>query len=207
MAKGKKTRGGRSRLQIVQETAHVAVGHSAKDSKLIVAEMEKLARRFGVEGVEQIPDREAYSVVRDDPRHPLRRFLTWDDSEAAEAHRLSEMRRLIRCVKIVRLDVAPMGKAEMKLVRVKPTNVVRPKYVSNGRSYVDPSTSQDPDFQRQVSIAYNATKNAIARLGHIVDCRGGRGVWPELSRLLTTLRAAVVEYDGRERDLEHAAEE
>lgn len=209
MSKGKKkTQRGRAKSRTVQETALVAVGYSAEESKIIVAELAKLARRFGVEGVDQIPAEPMFDLIYEDEEHPLRPFVMRGDVEsAARAHWLSETRKLIRCVKIVRLDVPPMGKAEMKLVHVKPSSVVRPMYVSNGRSYVDPTTSQDPDFQRQVSLAYNATKNAVARLGHIVDCRSGRGVWPELSTLLSTLRAAVAEYDGRERDLEHAAEE
>lgn len=42
------------------------------------------------------------SVLEDarDPKSPLHKFFTWDDSEAAEAHRLNQAGSLIRRVKV-----------------------------------------------------------------------------------------------------------
>lgn len=183
-----------------------ASGYSEEESKTIVAELDKLARHFKVDNVEQLPPRDVFAVIRDDERHPLRKFFDWDAKKAAEAYWISKTRELIRCVKLVRLDLPPLGTPEMQIVKLDPSRMKsRPAYVSNGRSYSDPRKSNDPEFQRQISIQYGAVRNAIARLGHITDCRDGRGVWPELSALVASLREAIGAYEAR--DIGHAAED
>src|SRR3990167_7191024 len=85
-----------------------AQGYSEDDSKLIVKELAKLSRQFGVDR-EHLPD-EAFQIVKDDSNHPLRPFVMREltQEQAADRYWLSSFRQLVRCVKWYDLELPPL---------------------------------------------------------------------------------------------------
>lgn len=118
-------------------------------------------------------------TVVDDARSkssPLHKGFTWDDSEAAEAHRLNEARYLLR--QIVVVTSVPDKDEEPKTIRafVSVQQEDGDEDDNNGKTYVNVTDAlSDPKMREQVlTRAYNELKAWQARYEGLEEFAGVR---------------------------------
>ena len=97
-----------------------------------------------------------------DENHPLHEHLEWDDSLAAEKHRLDQARQLIRTVRVVELS----GDKAIERVRAF-HSVPRP----TGHTYVPIGEVRADPFTRQLVLmqAEREWRSMYARYQHLTE--------------------------------------
>src|SRR5208337_1155149 len=74
---------------------------SNEDAQIIGPELMKIAVEQRVADVRMLDKQVVLQAVEANAHHPLRRFFTWDEADAAHGFRLEEARTLIKGVVIV----------------------------------------------------------------------------------------------------------
>ena len=94
------------------------------------------------------------------PDSPMHAAFTWDDSEAAHMHRLSEARRLIVSIRVLN---SPIGKPVQAFVNVKTPD--------HGRSYVPTVEAMNDDEMRARVLAEvrSFVEGLERKWSHLVD--------------------------------------
>lgn len=112
-------------------------------------------------------------------RHVLHPFFEWRDDVAAEAYRLDQARRIVRCIRVVDEDDAAPRMAYVSITDS-----------SQGRRYVPTSTLID-NVQLQLEVLRQAE----------VDLRAWERRYRELSDICDLVRIARERLQDRRRDL------
>lgn len=115
-------------------------------------------------------------IVLEDARKkksPLHQFFEWDDSKAAEQHRLHQAGHLIRSVQVTFIDVEPPEERQIEIDTIpavpacapKPVRAFLPVKSDNGeRSYVGTREAMgDPAMRRQVLERAHSELDSVAR--------------------------------------------
>lgn len=115
-------------------------------------------------------------IVLEDARNqksPLHKFFEWDDSKAAEQHRLHQAGHLIRSVQVTFIDSEPPQERQINLSAIpdapkpapRPVRAFLPVKSDGGeRSYVGTREAMgDPAMRRQVLERAHSELDSVAR--------------------------------------------
>lgn len=181
---------------------------SNEDAEVIGPELLKIAEQNRVDDVRSLDSKLVYAAVEADPDHPLRRFVWFeDDDAAARAGRLARVGLLIRSVRIIYLTIrkreqpAPMFLYDPKH-GTRPKSDVEPARRSH--VLIDDALKDDPAFVSTLNGQIQLIRNAFKRLDHIANLRS---VPVHVKAFLVAQRKAFKELDAATDSNEAAAAE
>jgi hypothetical protein len=187
------------------EIKYEVKGYLAEDAKVIGEELCKMAKGGDIQALDK---REVFETIRDNPRHPLRRFFNWDESEAAYQHWISQTANLIRSVRVFYVPVRSFEKQLPPTVTKLGPEYRRAKLENGNQGYVNvqnAAAAKNPRvFDSMIALQVNSVRNAVRTLTQTAEHKPGEG---PLSTLIRELQVAISKYEDATTTIDAAAEE
>lgn len=155
-----------------QFVAATGAPFSNKQAAIIGAELQRIAEENRVDDIRSLDKHLVFEAVERDPRHPLRQFYNWNESEAARAHWIERTGLLIRSVRIVTVNLGKMSKP-MPMFLYDPNHMKRSPTERTRRGHVltEDAMLNDPVFASAVSAQIRALELTLDRLEQTTSMR------------------------------------
>ena len=167
---------------------------SDEQAQVIGVELAKIASANAVDDIRSLDKRLVFEAVQRDPKHPLRQFYEWDESEAAVKHWLAHTGLLIRSVRIVHVTLGKRSKPQPMFL-YDPDHPRRSPNEKTRRGHVltEDALANDPAFASVLSQQIRMISLAVDRLEHVTSARPSPA---EVVTLCESMRAALTAYTG-----------